>query len=125
MRMTLGIIATAGVALGLGLWALSPKADSTEPTQGQAQSQARSQADEVSVLTVEGMTCGGCAAAVKMAATGVDGVKDATVSFEEGRAEVTYDASKTTPEVIAQVVSEKSGFKATVATKPPLELTSQ
>lgn len=107
MRMTLAAIAIVGLALGLSVWARSPKAEGTQ--------QVQSQADQVSVLAIEGMTCGGCAAAVKMAAKGIDGVKDATVSYEDGRAEVTYDASKTTPEAIARVVSEKSGFKATAA----------
>jgi len=107
--MTVAAIAMVGLALGFGLWARSPKAEGTL--------QLPSQADHVSVLAIEGMTCGGCAAAVKMAAKGIDGVKDATVSYEEGKAEVTYDASKTTPEAIARVVSEKSGFKATAAKK--------
>ncbi|MPZ21510.1 MAG: hypothetical protein GEV06_27010 [Luteitalea sp.] len=67
------------------------------------------------------MTCGGCAAAVKMAAKGVDGVKDAVVSLEANTAKVTYDASKTTADTIARVVSDKSGFRATVAKNPTSE----
>jgi copper chaperone CopZ len=65
-------------------------------------------------LNVEGMTCGGCAAAVKMAAKKVTGVADADVSYEKGRAVVTYDPAKTTPETIAKAVADGTGFKAEV-----------
>lgn len=65
-------------------------------------------------LKVTGMTCGGCAAAVKMAAKKVDGVADADVSYEKGRAVVTYDSAKTTPEKIAKAITDGSGFKAEV-----------
>ncbi len=64
-------------------------------------------------LKVEGMTCSGCAAAVKMTAEKVDGVKKAEVSYEKGTAEVTYDPEKTTPEAIAKAITQNSGFKAT------------
>ena len=50
---------------------------------------------------------------MKLAAKTVDGVKDCTADYKTGRAEVTYDPSKTTPDVIATVISEKTGFKAT------------
>lgn len=63
-------------------------------------------------LKITGMTCGGCAVAVKMAAKKVDGVADANVSHENGRADVTYDPAKTTPEKIAKAITENSGFKA-------------
>jgi copper chaperone len=70
----------------------------------------------VCILKVTGMTCGGCAAAVKSAAKKVDGVKEAVVSYDKGVAEVTYDPAKTTPQAIAQAVTERSGFKAEVQT---------
>jgi copper chaperone CopZ len=65
-------------------------------------------------LKISGMTCGGCAVAVKMAAKKVDGVADAIVSYENGRAEVTYDSSKTSPEKIAEAITKNSGFKAEI-----------
>lgn len=71
----------------------------------------------VCTLKVTGMTCGGCAAAVKSAAKKVDGVTEANVSYEKGLAEVTYDPAKTNPKAIAQAVTERSGFKAEV--QPP------
>lgn len=47
------------------------------------------------------------------AAKTVDGVKDCKADHKKGIAEVTYDPAKTTPALIAKVISEKSGFKAT------------
>ena len=55
---------------------------------------------------------------MKLAAKRIDGVKDCKASYKKGTAEVTYDASKTTPEAIAKVIFEKTGFKATAPKKP-------
>ncbi len=72
---------------------------------------------KVCTLKVSGMTCDGCAAAVKRVAKKVDGVTDADVSYEKGRAVVTFDPAKTNPDAIAKAVTKKSGFKTEV-TKP-------
>ena len=69
-------------------------------------------AAQVCTLKVTGMTCAGCEAAVRMAARSVDGVTDVKVSYAKGNAEVTFDPSKTTPSVLAKVVTDKSGFTA-------------
>ncbi|SRR5712692_9665848 len=71
-------------------------------------------ATKMCTLKVTGMTCAGCSTAVKLAARTIDGVKDATASYEKGTAEITYDPAKTNPDAIAKVVTEKSGFKAAV-----------
>jgi copper chaperone CopZ len=42
----------------------------------------------------------------------VEGVTNATASYEKGTAEITYDSAKTSPDAIAKAVTEKSGFKA-------------
>jgi copper chaperone CopZ len=60
----------------------------------------------------------GCEAAVKLAAKTVDAVKDCKANHKTGTAEVTYDPSRTTPEAIAKVISERTGFKATAPQKP-------
>ena len=52
---------------------------------------------------------------MKIAAKKVDGVKDATVSYKKGVAEVTYDPTKISPEAIAKAITARSGFKAEVA----------
>ena len=64
-------------------------------------------------LTITGMTCGGCATAVKIQLKRTEGVTNYVVSFEKGEAEVTYDPARTTPEKIAESVSN-TGFKAWV-----------
>ena len=67
---------------------------------------------ETCVVNVEGMTCAGCAVAVKMAAGKVDGVINVDVSLEEKRAHVTYDPAKTTPSAIAEAITAGAGFEA-------------
>lgn len=64
-------------------------------------------------LTIKGLTCGGCAAAVKLQLKRTEGVTAYDVSWEKGEAEVSYDPAKTDPQKIAASVS-KTGFKATV-----------
>lgn len=64
-------------------------------------------------LAVEGMTCGGCVAAVKVQLKKTDGVTAYEVSLEKAEADVSYDPAKTTPGKIAESVS-KTGFKASV-----------
>ena len=83
---------------------------------GQSDMDSLAQTPEMAkcTLKVTGMTCGGCAAAVKSAAKKVNGVRDAQVSYEKGLAEITYDPSKTNPKAIAQGITERSGFKAQV-----------
>lgn len=54
---------------------------------------------------------------MKLAAKCIDGVIDCKASYKKGTAEVTYDSSKTTPEAIAKVISETTGFKATAPKK--------
>jgi len=69
-------------------------------------------------LSVQGMTCGGCVAALKVQLKRIEGVTAYEVSLEKAEAEVSYDPVKITPEKIAESVS-KTGFKASV--KKPAE----
>ena len=62
-------------------------------------------------LKVSGMTCASCDVAVKIAAKTVSGVKTVKVDYPKGKAEVTYDPSKTNPQTIADVITDLSGFK--------------
>src|SRR5712691_6207048 len=64
-------------------------------------------------LTIKGMTCGGCVAAVKLQLRKTDGVTAYDVSLEKGEAGVTYDPAKTEPKKIAESVST-TGFQASV-----------
>jgi len=78
-----------------------------------AQQGTKAGALRVCTLNVAGMTCAGCEAAVRSAAKTVDGVKDVKASDDKKNADVTDDPSKTTPEAIAKVITERSGFRAT------------
>ena len=82
-----------------------------------AQQPSKADTIKVCTLNVTGMTCAGCEAAVRNAARTVQGVKDVKASYAKHAAEVTYDATKTTPEAIAKVITERSGFKATLEPK--------
>jgi copper chaperone len=64
-------------------------------------------------LSIKGMTCGGCVAAVKLTLRKTEGVSAYDVSLEKGEAEVTYDPARTEPKKIAESVS-KTGFQASV-----------
>ncbi len=46
-------------------------------------------------IKISGMMCGGCASNVTEGIKSVDGVKDVTVSHEQGEAIVSYDAAIT------------------------------
>lgn len=72
------------------------------------------EATQVCTMKITGMTCSGCEAAVKIAAKQIDGVKDATASYAKGTAEVTYDPAKTTPEVIAKGIAQKTGYRTEI-----------
>lgn len=57
-------------------------------------------------LKIEGMSCSGCVAGVTRALKSVEGVSEATVSLEEGKAEVTFDEAKTSIPQLEQAVQE-------------------
>ena len=67
-------------------------------------------------LDVSGMTCGSCANQVQTALLGIDGVKAATVDPTTGKAEVTYDAAKTTPAKLAAAITAGGHYTAKVHT---------
>ncbi len=72
----------------------------------------------VCTLKVSGMTCAGCAVAVKVAADVIGGGSQAIVSCEKGEAQVTFDPAKTTPASIAATITRTSGFKPTTTSLP-------
>src|SRR6266852_3976255 len=71
---------------------------------------------EKTTLDIQGMTCGGCIATVKLKLKKTKGVVSFDVSLDKGEAEVAYDPALTDPNTIAAAVSE-TGFKATVKPK--------
>lgn len=94
------------VAVALMMWAW--------PGTRVADAQVEKAATRMCTLKVSGMTCAGCEAAVRIAARSVEGVTEAKASYAKARAEITYDPSKTTPQAIANAITDKSGFKAEI-----------
>jgi len=64
-------------------------------------------------FAVEGMTCSGCEAGIKMAVGRLDGVDSVTASHKEGVAEVRYDAAEVSPEEIVATIG-KLGYEASL-----------
>jgi copper chaperone CopZ len=72
---------------------------------------AESSGATVSTFKVEGMTCGGCEAGVKMKVKKLDGVESVEASYKAATARVVYDPAKVTPERIIAAI-EELGYKA-------------
>lgn len=77
-----------------------------------AQTTDKPQTEQVCLLKVSGMHCGACAARVAKTAKRIEGVTAAKVSQPKGTAEITYDPAKTTPDAIAKIITDKTGFTA-------------
>ena len=67
----------------------------------------------VSTFDVDGMTCGGCEAGVKVKVGKLDGVRAVAASHEEGKAEITYDPNQVTARQIVAAIAEL-GYEATL-----------
>ena len=66
-------------------------------------------------LKVSGMTCQHCVRAVTQALESQDGVTDAQVDLQAGRARVEYDEGRVTPDQLANAVTDE-GYTAEEAT---------
>ena len=77
-----------------------------------SQKDQNTESPKVCTLKVSGMFCGACAKTVEKTVKKVDGVKAAKVSQPDGRAEITYDPAKTSPDAIAAAINQKTSFKA-------------
>lgn len=62
-------------------------------------------------LKISGMSCDHCVRSVTSALQGVAGVERAEVDLGKGRALVEYDATRTSPRVLANVVMDE-GYMA-------------
>ncbi len=62
-------------------------------------------------LKVGGMSCGHCVMAVTQALKGVEGVADAKVDLQAGKAVVEYDESRATKQDLVGAVEEE-GYSA-------------
>lgn len=64
-------------------------------------------------LEIEGMTCGGCESSVNHALSSKNGVMQATASYEEGMAKVSFDPSLVSPEILKKAIEEEVGYTVT------------
>ena len=64
-------------------------------------------------LNIDGMNCNGCVTSVTKILQGVDGVASAEVSLADKRAEVTFDAAKTSVDALIAAV-EDGGYDASL-----------
>lgn len=69
------------------------------------------------VIPVEGMTCGGCVASIKIALKKMDGIVEVDGDHEQGTATVTYRRDKVSVERIVDRINEKTSFKASLPEK--------
>lgn len=68
---------------------------------------------QTATLGIEGMTCGACASAAKVALKKLEGVTNAEVSYDKKEAIVEYIKGKVTPKEMIQAV-DGLGYKANV-----------
>jgi copper chaperone CopZ len=102
------VIVTALVAVPLfGALAWKSSGSSADAAQTAA-------AAATTTLHIEGMTCAGCATAVKLVLQKTPGVSAASVSYEQKRAVVTFDPRKTTPAKIATTLAGELSYKVSV-----------
>ena len=64
-------------------------------------------------LNIDGMNCNGCVTSVTKILQGVDGVASAEVSLADKRAEVAFDATKTSVDALIAAV-EDGGYDASL-----------
>jgi P-type Cu+ transporter len=77
-----------------------------------AQQSEQPKTGQMCLLNVTGMHCGECAKTVEKAAKKIDGVIAAKVSQPNASAEITYDATKTSPDAIAKAITKNTPFRA-------------
>ena len=110
-RFAFEILAAAAMVLVLGFVAWGARAVAAD---GDAQ-------PITSTFKVEGMTCGGCEAGVKLKVKKLDGVDKVEASYKEGRAVVTYDPEKVSPDLIIEAIEELGYTAELVAEGGPVE----
>jgi mercuric ion transport protein len=65
------------------------------------------------VLSIQGMDCTACAALIEKKLAGIQGVRDAKVSFQRKVAAIDYDPRVVTSDTFVKAI-EKGGYKATL-----------
>jgi copper chaperone CopZ len=121
MRSVFVIAGSLVVGGVIGVYAVARVPAFRAAVTGSAASTTAPSGTKTVTLKISGMTCEGCTAAVKLAAQRIDGVSAVTVDYAQGRADVTYDAAKTTPASLAKTISETSGYAASLDFTPKVQ----
>lgn len=75
-------------------------------------------AEQNVVMEIEGMTCSFCPLAIKKSLSGIEGVEDVRVSFEEKKAWLTVGES-VTDEMLVEAVRKAGPYKGKVIKRGP------
>lgn len=71
-------------------------------------------AEQMRVLNIDGMTCGGCVASIHRATADIDGLLTMNIELANNQATISYDDSKTDADTVAAAI-EDAGFDVTIA----------
>lgn len=63
-------------------------------------------------ISIKGMSCTGCEETITRGAMALEGVKEATASFREGKAWITFDTTRVSREQISAAIG-KTGYQVT------------
>ena len=63
-------------------------------------------------ISITGMSCTGCEETITKSALSLEGVREASASFKEGKAWITFNEADVTSEQISAAI-EKTGYKVT------------
>ena len=104
---------TAVVGLGMSLGSFAPaSAAAKETVATQATDKELPAGQDRVMISVEGMTCGGCAASINREVKKLDGIVDIEVDHLKGAVSVVRVTDKVTVDQIVEAIN-KTGFKAT------------
>ena len=115
LALTLGVVLFVAGSLIAGSGCPSQAAAKACDTKtATAQKITAKEGEEIVVLNVSKVTCGGCVKHVTQTLTAIDGVSDVLVSLEDGTATIAYAKAKVKPEMLTAAVI-KAGYPTTVA----------
>lgn len=111
IKTSIKLVALAGFLVSV----VACKEANSAPAEGLQEETTLEQKDEVAQInpehlqkasmTIDGMHCEfGCAKTIEKKLASLDGVQSAKVDFEKKSAEIEYDATMQTPQVLAQVI---------------------
>ncbi|HEX9563980.1 MAG TPA: heavy metal-associated domain-containing protein [Gemmatimonadaceae bacterium] len=107
------IAASVGLA---GASVVCPFCESAGSSAAAQNTTAAAQAVDTTIvrMRISGMTCATCPVTARVALKKLDGVYDATVTYDDSLGVVRYDARRVNPAQIASHLTRLTGYKATV-----------